>query len=324
MTSESAGPTPPRGRLRRALVTGANGFVGGHVVTALASRGVEVVAVGRDGEASGPSRAHAYLACDLTDLAEVEKLPLDEIDTVINLAGLAAVGPSFAQRDRYLEVNVGVLRTVCEVAAKRGLTDLRVIAVSSGAVYAAGQPMPLSEDAKVDPTSSPYAESKLAMEECARAYRSTGVDCVVVRPFNHIGPGQGPGFLVPDLFAQIQQVRDRGGPMLVGNLETRRDYTDVRDVAAAYVQLADRPVLTDPLFNVCRGRSWSGSEILTGLLAAAGSPELDVRPDPARFRPSDQPDIVGDNSRLAAQAGWAPTIPLEESLRDFVAGHPVG
>ncbi len=302
------------------MVTGANGFVAQHVIAELARRGSEVMAIGRQDEpAPSTSLANEYIGCDLTDQAAVDKLPLGEVDAVINLAGLAAVGESFSQRDRYLAVNVGVNKTVCDVAARRGLRDLRVIAVSSGAVYAGGQAMPLSEFSAVDPTSSPYAESKLAMEENARAYRGAGVDCLIVRPFNHIGPGQGPGFLLPDLLREAQRARTDGEPMRVGNLSTRRDYTDVRDVAAAYVDLAAAVDLKGDLYNVCTGRSLSGVEILRLLLDAMGSPDLEVEIDQTKFRPSDQPDIVGNSDRLNASAGWVPVVPVERSISDFVA-----
>lgn len=307
-------------QLNHVMVTGANGFVGRHVVAGLASRGCAVIAVSRQDEAD-PEIAglvKAYLACDLADLDETRTLPFEGVGAVINLAGLAAVGESFSQRELYMRVNAGVIDTVCQVALERDL-DVRVIAVSSGAVYAGRQDMPLSEGSAVDACSSPYAESKLAMEDRAQYYRDAGVDCVIVRPFNHIGPGQGLGFLVPDLFAQIQQAVATGGPMLIGNLSTRRDYTDVRDVARSYVALASAGSLEHDVYNVCTGRSLPGAAILAIMLAQLGLSELEVREDPSRFRPSDQPDICGKNARLTAAVGWGPSITIERSIADFVA-----
>ncbi len=304
----------------RAMVTGANGFVGHHVVAELVSRGWGVVAVSRQDEVDAEiaDLVESYLPCDLVSIEETRALPLASVDVVINLAGLAAVGESFSQGEEYLRVNCGVLDTVCTVALEEGLS-LRVIAVSSGAVYAGGQEMPLRESATLDPASSPYAASKIAMEGRARHFRAAGVDCVVARPFNHIGPGQLPGFLVPDLTAQIQEARLSGAPMRMGNLSTRRDYTDVRDVAAAYVALAAAASCEYDTYNICTGRSLAGTEILAGLLAQLGLDDLPVEPDPAKSRPSDQPDIFGDNGRLATELGWRPMISIEESLRDFLA-----
>lgn len=307
------------------MVTGANGFVGHHVVAELVSRGCAVIGVSRQEEIDDDI-AHlveSYFPCDLADLDEARMLPLDDVDAVINLAGLAAVGESFSQRELYLRVNTGVIDTVCQVALERHLAGLRVIAVSSGAVYEGQQDMPLTEGSAVDPASSPYAESKLTMEHRAQFYRGAGVDCVIARPFNHIGPGQGPGFLVPDLLVQVEQVVEAGGPLLVGNLATRRDYTDVRDVAAAYVSLASAQSLEYDIYNVCTGRSLPGTEILAIVLAQLGLSALEVTGDAARFRPSDAPDIYGSNARLVAAVGWHPTIPVERSIHEFLAvSHP--
>lgn len=302
------------------LVTGANGFVARHVIAELVARGGRVIATGRqDMPAPGLlDLAETYLPCDLTDLTEVRSLPFGDVQAVINLAGLAAVGESFSQPHLYLRVNAGVIDTVCHVVLERNLPGVRIIAVSSGAVYAGNQQMPLTESSAVDTGSSPYAASKLAMEDRAEHYRRAGLDCVVVRPFNHIGPGQSPGFLVPDLLSSIRAAQEVGEAIQVGNLSTRRDYTDVRDVAAAYIALIGSPRLDQPLYNVCSGRSRSGTEILAVLLERLCLADLAVETDQARLRPSDQPEIMGDNDRLISASGWAPTIPLERSIADFL------
>lgn len=302
------------------MVTGANGFVGHHVVRELVARNCDVVGVSRqaDADAAIAGLLDTYLPCDLADLDEARTLPLDDIDAVINLAGLAAVGPSFDQPELYIRVNAGVIDSVCTVARERKLSGLRILAVSSGAVYAAGQEMPLSENAELDPASSPYAASKIEMERRALDHRARGVDCVVVRPFNHIGPGQGSGFLVPDLVLSATTASREGKPMRVGTLGTKRDYTDVRDVARAYVDLAAAPSLEGAVFNVCSGRSVSGSEILELVLSALNLSGLEAEGDPRRIRPTDNPDVVGENNRIAGAIGWRPTIPISRSIGEFV------
>lgn len=303
-----------------ALVTGVNGFVGEHVVSALRERGLAVIGVGRE------PGAHARLAglladyrqCDLTDHSQVGRLPLAGAAGLINLAGLAAVGPSHEHPKQYLRVNTLVLDTVGQAALHQGARGLRVVAVSSGAVYRATQPMPLTEDSDVDGGSSPYAASKLAMEEVAATYRRRGLDCVVVRPFNHLGPGQSRGFLLPDLYAKIEAALATGVPVAVGNLSTSRDYTDVRDVARAYADLVLAHALGASTFNVCSGHSTSGRDLLSILLAELGSPEVIVRTDGRLLRPSDASVLRGDNGRLTAAVHWRPTIPLTQSIRDFV------
>lgn len=309
-----------RGPLGLTIVTGANGFVAQHLIAALAARGGSVIGVGRqDGAFPGIApNLERYLCCDMTDVDEVRKLPLDEASAVVNLAGLAAVGASFAEPDLYLRVNRGSVAALCEVAAERDLAGLRIVAVSSGAVYAGNSGLPICEDAEVSPASSPYAASKIAMEECARDYRGSGIDCVVARPFNHLGPGQGPGFLVPDLLSQIKALGPSGGVLEVGDLTTRRDYTDVRDVVGAYIELACAPTLRHSVYNVCSGRSIAGTEIFAMLLAAMGDPPVRTRVAPTRFRPSEQRDVQGDNSRIVQDLGWRPAIPIESSIADVV------
>jgi len=300
------------------LVTGINGFVGGHLAKELHGQGWNVVGIGQESApASGVKNFLTdYASCDLTDYAAVAKLPLDDVKAIINLAGLAAVGRSFDQPDLYMKVNVDVLATLCRRVQELDRKDLRIIAISSGALYASGQPLPLTENSLTDGTTSPYAASKLAMEETARQYAADGFDCVIARPFNHIGPRQAEGFLLPDLYAKITSAK--GSEIKVGNLETRRDYTDVRDVARAYAALATKDVLKHAIYNVCSGHAVSGSTILSKLKDVCKRPDLQTKVDASLFRPSDAPIIYGDNSRLRAETGWQPSIPLEQTIQDFV------
>lgn len=301
------------------LVTGINGFVGHHLANELVAQGHEVIGAGREAQVTEGLEdvVKEYFCCDFTNSDEVSKLPLSHLSAIINLAGLAAVGPSFDNPALYMDVNVSVLSVVCEQIKTLGLKDLRVVAVSSGAVYSSSQPMPLSEVSQTDKTSSPYAASKLAMEEYANNFRSAGYDCVVARPFNHIGPGQLSGFLLPDLYENIEASID--GVIKVGNLQTKRDYTDVRDVARAYIALATNDKLGSPIYNVCSGQAISGEELLQALEKARDRTDLKVVVDDKLFRPSDSPVLYGDNSRLREETGWSPAIPFEQTVTDFVA-----
>lgn len=304
---------------RTALVTGVNGFVGHHLARELVEQGWQVTGLGKDETADQDLAGFLaqYIRCDLTDYEEVKGIPLKGVSALINLAGLAAVGPSFEQPDLYMRVNTGVLESLCRSVAEQA-SETRIISISSGAVYKSGQPMPLTESSQLDPTSSPYAKSKIAMEDLARKYRDEGLDCVVARPFNHIGPGQDQGFLLPDLYAKVKAAHCSGGNVMVGNLTTRRDYTDVRDVAKAYVALAGQEVLSEGTYNVCSGRSLSGEEVLSLLIQALGYDHLTTTVDEKLFRPSDAPDLFGDNSRLRNETGWQPSIPIEKTVEDFI------
>ena len=302
------------------VVTGVNGFVGGHLVDELVSQGFSVIGVGRE-EQLGPKlsdKVEAYYSCDLADYESVKDLPLDQAKAVINLAGLAAVGPSFNNPELYMKINTAVLDTVCRAALEQKADDLRIISISSGAVYGSDQPMPLTEESKLAPESSPYAASKIAMEDLSLKYREQGLDCVVARPFNHIGPGQMEGFLLPDLYKKVTETHASGQPLFVGNLTTKRDYTDVRDVVKAYVGLVKADSLNHGIYNVCTGRSVSGEEILGKLLDTLELEDLTAQVDEKLFRPSDTPELYGDNSRLTSDTGWTPEIPIEQTIRDFV------
>lgn len=305
--------------MKEVLVTGVNGFVGHHLARELVERGYGVVGVGHEGTPpSGELKEllNDFIACDLTKPDEVAKLPLDSIHTVINLAGLAAVGKSFDDPDLYMKVNVEVLSVMCDRVKALGLNGLRIVAISSGAVYASHQEMPLTETSKTDTESSPYAASKLAMEEFARNFRNEGYNCVIARPFNHIGPGQATGFLLPDLYEKVTTAKD--DEIKVGNLETERDYTDVRDVARAYISLATKESLEHLIYNVCSGKSVAGTEMLDAVKKACDRTGLQTTVDKDLFRPSDSPVLFGNNSRLRSETGWEPNISFEQSVKDFV------
>lgn len=185
--------------MSKIMVTGVNGFVGFHLSKTLVEAGHEVIGIGLVNEISDSLRANLvnYSYCDLTNPQDIDQLLIDDVDGIINLAGLAAVGKSFDEPEEYMRVNTLVLSAICDEIIKRGLqSQIRVLAISSGAVYDNHQPMPLTETSKTDSTSSPYAASKLAMEQLAQDYNQNGLECIVARPFNHIGPGQGEGFFV--------------------------------------------------------------------------------------------------------------------------------
>lgn len=306
--------------MAKLAITGVSGFVGQHLA-ALAKDAWEVHGIGFSPTANDTVRKNlaSYYGCDLTDKAAVQKLPLSEYDVIVHLAGLASPAESFAEPAKFIADNTAMLINLCEplVAAK---AKTRVIMVSSGAVYDGSQPMPLTE-MSATAAANPYVVSKLAMEELAAYYRARGLGCVVVRPFNHIGPGQLPGYLVPDLIAKLRAYQTSGEPLKVGNLTTRRDYTDVRDVARAYLALAKAESLKSSAYNVCSGKSYSGQEILQ-LLAKTMGVDLSadtVQVDQSLIRPTDIAEIYGSSELLQKETGWQPSIPIEQTLKDAVA-----
>jgi GDP-4-dehydro-6-deoxy-D-mannose reductase len=302
--------------MKKVLVTGANGFVGHHLVRELSENGITVTGIGGHiGSAEKPPYIDDYLVLDLNDAGAVGKIDFKDIDGIIHLAGLAAVGPSFDEPMKYIDVNIGIEVNLFEAALAQNAKP-KFLIISSGSLYDPKASLPLTETSTVVP-SSPYAVSKIGQEQMAFHYGLRGFECIVARPFNHIGPGQNPGFLVPDVAQQIIAA-EKGGQneIMVGNLDAQRDYTDVRDIARAYRLLLEKGV-SGEIYNICSGKAVSGNDMVAGLLKAAGS-EAKLKQDPAKIRPSDTPAIYGDLTKLAQATGWKPEIPLETTLKDVI------
>lgn len=193
----------------------------------------------------------------------------------------------------------------------------RVLVITSAQVYHAGD-QPIDEAAPLAPE-SPYGLTKLAQDQLARdASRVDGLEVVIARPFNHIGPRQTPGFAVPNFARQIARIEHGlDSPVLrVGNLDARRDFTDVRDVARAYATLMERGE-SGRAYNVCSGMAHRIGDLLDELVRLAHV-DIRIETDPARLRPSDVAVIVGDSGPLR-ELGWTPTIDIAITLRDTLA-----
>ncbi len=297
-------------------ITGANGFVGTHLATLAHRDGHRVIGIGRESEPSPELAASLdqYLAADLYATWPVT----EPVDAIVHLAGLAAVGPSFREPQRYIEINSGIMTRMCETLLAQHQSP-RIVVVSSGAVYAPPtDTTPVSEDSPLSYT-SPYAVAKILVENQARYYATRGLDTIIARPFNHIGPGQGPGFIVPDLTTALRTL-PHGEPLPVGNLNTARDYTDVRDVAAAYLTLAFAPTHQHDTYNIATGTPHTGHDVLKAITDALRQPLPPTTVDETRLRPNDPPTITGDATRLHTEHGWAPKIAWSRSVSEHVTG----
>lgn len=304
------------------IITGVNGFVGEHLARACKEEGHKVVGVGHEPTVGEKVKdiVDEYAGCDLTDEAQVkERVSFKDINTVIHLAGLPSVTMSFEQPKRFIADNSAMLINLFEAARDQQLEkNPRFVVISSGAVYSPGQSMPITEEGQVT-HNSPYAISKLLNENLCDYYRSRGFEAIVARPFNHTGPGQLPGFLLPDLAKQVKKAQEAGDAMMAGNLKSRRDYTDVRDIAKAYLALATQEKLNHNLYNVCSGRSVSGEEILDAIVTTLGIEEPAIEVDQSRIRPNDPPDIYGSHERLKIDTGWEPQISFKgQTIPDFL------
>lgn len=304
---------------RPTVVTGAAGFAGQHLVALLRQDG-PVEGWYRPGVPPPP----ASLALDGVTWREVDLREASVVGAAIasarpsslyHLAGAANQGAAWAHTDVALDLNARVTHVLLR-SIGRHAPDARVLVTTSAAVYAPSDE-PLSEDARVSPA-TPYGVSKLAQEMVARAAVREGLDVVIVRPFNHIGPGQGPGFFAPEFARQLARI-ERGldaGPLRVGNLTARRDFTDVRDTVRAYRLLMQRGA-SGEVYNVCRGEAFEIGALLDMLRAAVTVP-VDVDVDPAKLRPVDVSLLLGDRTRLTAITGWHPDIPITRTLEDIL------
>ncbi len=291
----------------RAFVTGGRGFVGGWLAAHLAGEGDDVTAT--DAET------------DVTDeQAVVRAMDASHPDVVYHLAARAHVGDSWREPLDVLRVNVLGTAAVL-AAARRAAPEATVLVVSSAEVYGTLTPeeLPVREGGPLRPA-TPYAASKAAAEQVTlQAWRGYGQRVVVVRPFNHVGPGQAPTFAVPALARRVLQARRDGGrELVVGTVTTRRDFTDVRDVVRAYRLLVERAAPGE-VYNVCTGRDVAIADVAARLMALSGV-ELRMVTDPELIRPVDTPVLRGDPSRLVAATGWAPRIDLDQTLADVLRG----
>jgi len=299
----------------RALVTGATGFVGRYLIAALEEAGYETLACG------GPHDGDA-LPIDLLDMSSLRAaFELGRPHVVFHLAAATFVPESIAAPMATYVTNIRGTANLAQAIRDHELATgarVRLLFTSSAEVYGAQPPdaFPLRETCALWPA-NPYASSKAAAEMILLGEaRSLGLDVIIARAFNHIGPGQNDRFVVASFAAQLAKIAAGGPPQLyVGNLDAKRDFTDVRDVVRAYVLLA-RDGASGEVYNVCSGVARSIRDVLRELIIAAHIP-VEVRDDPARMRPSDVPLFVGDASKLRGATGWEPRIPFPASIRDI-------
>jgi GDP-4-dehydro-6-deoxy-D-mannose reductase len=286
------------------LVTGASGFAGSHLVDHLAARHVSVV---------GWSRADV----DLLDRDRVRAM-LRELRParIYHCAGAPHVADSWNDTNRPLTLNVLATHYLLDAARRCGV-PCRVLIPGSATVYRASSE-PISEDAPLEPT-SPYALSKLAQEQLgARAPIEDGIEVILTRSFNHIGPRQSAAFAAASMARQLAMIEaGQTQPVLrVGKLDTRRDLTDVRDTVRAYVLLMQHGRVGVP-YNVCSGIAHAIREVLDGLRARVNV-QVDIELDTSRLRPNDTPVVCGNPGRLQAETGWAPEISFDRMLDDLL------
>jgi GDP-4-dehydro-6-deoxy-D-mannose reductase len=298
------------------LVTGAAGFAGGHLLDLLTADGFPVVAWHRAGGTAPEAVPGAtWRAVDLLDRGGVrDALARNPPAFVYHCAGAAHVGRSWEHVESTFATNVRGTHHVVEGLRDLGI-DARVLIPSSAMVYG-GSDDPLNEDHRLAP-GSPYALSKLA-QEMVGAGNAGGPAVMIARAFNHFGPRQGPWFVASGFARRIADIEaGRWAPEIsVGNLEARRDLTDVRDTVRAYRVILEQGT-AGRAYNVCSGHAVAIRDLLEMMLARARVP-ISVKADPARYRPNDLPLVVGDPGRIQRELGWKAEIPLERTVDDLL------
>jgi GDP-4-dehydro-6-deoxy-D-mannose reductase len=300
------------------LVTGAAGFAGSHLLDLLDRERADVIAWHRPG--SPPPRELARTTWEGVDLMDrrmvAHAIRRSAPSAVYHFAGEAHVGRAWDDTTSTFAINVRGTHFLID-ALREASPGVPLLVPSSAMIYRAANER-LTEDHAVLP-SSPYGVSKLAQELLASRACHDGIGTRIARAFNHVGPRQDPSFAASGFARQIAEIEAgrREPEIVVGNLEARREITDVRDTVRAYRAILERGRAGRP-YNVCSGRAIAIGEVVERLVARSRA-RVHVRIDPARFRPNDLPLVEGDPTRIREELGWTPEIPFEQTLHDLLA-----
>lgn len=303
----------------KVLVTGAEGFAGEHLLSHLLEEGDETMATvfqKEDIPSMKEKGIDVVQQLDVTSLAACEAIVEDvKPEVVIHLAGLAFAPDSEKNFRMALDINVEGAYNILRAGHNLGFEN-RVIIVSSSEVYGkipAGE-LPAREDGPIRPNHN-YSLSKAMAELVAARFREgSRIQPIVIRAFNHIGPGQRNEFVASSFAYQLAEIDagKRKPVMRVGNLSAERDFTDVRDIVRGYRLAAEKG---QGMYNLCSGKAIPVQRILDTLIEVSGL-DVTIEPDPERMRPSEVPILFGSNEKARQELGWTPAIPLETSLRD--------
>ncbi|SRR6266404_1337169 len=302
-------------RNEQILITGGTGFVGPHLIRYLKpfAASITVIASGVSFDSEPEVEYHSI---DIRDESRVRKVVQQVCPTrIYHLASISAVDLSWAKPRLTFEVNVLGTLNIFE-AAMSLRSPPKILNVSTSQVYALCDAT-LTENSLVDPD-NPYAASKAMAELLTLPYRRASVGGIVTgRSFNHSGPGQAPSFFLSSIAKQFAEIESGSRPptLKVGNLNVKRDFTDVRDVVAAYDMLLDNGRVGET-YNVCSGVSVCLADIVEMFKAITGV-KVAIETEPNRIRSNEMADVCGDPRKLRDRTGWYPKIPLEKTIEDL-------
>lgn len=303
--------------MKKVLIFGVGGFVGSYLALELKKSGYEVFGSDQlEEDAVNSDNLSAYSKANLLNKDEVEALLLRvEPDAVINLAAISSVGASWNIPQLTMEVNVVGALNIMEAARK--LENMpRLMFIGSSEEYEAID-APISEETALN-ANNPYGISKMTQERFAAVYRERyGMKIFCVRPFNHTGIGQKDTFVLPSFCKQAAEIEKSGKPGVihVGNLATKRDFSDVRDIVRAYRMILESDN-DSVIYNVGSGKAYSLQEMLDYIVGLSKQ-KIEVEVDKERFRPIDTPLVVCDHSKIEKDLGWKPEYSILDTLKEI-------
>lgn len=310
--------------MKRVLITGLTGFAGSYLAEYLVSLGRYDVSGTYLFDSSlinvdNVKNKLNLIKADLTSerkVFDVIKKATPEI--IFHLAALASPADSFKNPSETLTNNISLQVNLLEAVRKSNLLDTKILVVSSADIYGKvnKEDLPIDENTKLMPT-NPYSVSKIAQDFLGLTYfLSYNLKIIRVRPFNHIGPRQSPQFVVSSFAKQIAEIEKgkRDSTLHVGNLDSKRDFINVKDIARAYVLAIEKGKYGD-VYNIGSGTSYKIADILN-ILVSMSSKKIKIERDEALVRPSDNQELLCDVSKFKKVTGWEPKISIEETLKD--------
>lgn len=308
----------------RILITGVSGFVGSHLAEYCLGKGVEIFGAirwrSRTENINHIKDSIKLLDCDIRDASSVMKtIENSRPDYIFHLAAQSFVPTSWHAPAETLMTNIIGELNVFEAVRELGL-DSRIQIAGSSEEYGKvlGNELPIKETNPLRPL-SPYGVSKVAQDTLGYQYHeSYGMKIVITRAFNHEGPRRGDVFVTSNFAKQIAEIEKgiKDAVIEVGNLEAKRDFTDVRDTVKAYWLSLEKGIPGE-VYNICSGQTIKIKDMLDMLLSLS-SVKVEVKQDPARMRPSDVPILLGDCTKFREATGWEPKIPFEKTLEDLL------
>lgn len=303
--------------MKRILIFGIGGFAGAYLAREFHSNGYHVF--GSDMQQTGSIPEFVvFRKADLLNAGEVADVIRSVKPThIANLAAISSVGLSWKIPQKTVAVNVEGTLNLLE-AARTCMPMPRVLLIGSSEEYAVtGEP--INEQCELN-ANNPYGISKMMQEQFSRVYRERyGMRIYHVRPFNHTGIGQRDSFVIPSWCKQAAEISKSGGPgtMHVGDLRVRRDFSDVRDIVRAYRLVIESEECTQ-IYNIGSGRAVSLLDLLRNIISLSKQP-ITIEQDRARMRPTDNPVICCDNTKIKSRLGWKPEYDLFETVREMFA-----